>query len=280
MRSIAAALLCLCILTLAACGGQEPTPGENTDPAGQQETQEESNPNEVDTIQYETEQGTIAYTGYEYADWALVKNNSTLTQEDTVLVLKFDFTNQQTNPAQVQSAFTIQAFQNGVEITENLSYSSGGAQYDLIGNYFADVLKGGTVSFGRLYPLKDNSPVTIMVSERGGDENAYQMMTLDLAQAQAEAQAQADQVEQLLQGTWTLDSSSGNSGTFTFSQGTITVLTGGSSITGTYTIDAAGQQVSGTLQATNGSVNILLPFQLEGDTLTLFNNSGEALVKQ
>ena len=61
------------------------------------------------------EKGTIVYTGYEFAEWALVENNQSLTENDQVLILKFDFTNKQTNPAQVQSAFQIQAFQNGVE---------------------------------------------------------------------------------------------------------------------------------------------------------------------
>ena len=136
----------------------------------------------MDTINSETDKATIVYTGYEFAEWALVENNQGLTQADQVLIVKFDFTNKQANPAQVQSAFRIQAFQNGVEITDNLSWSSGGSQYDLIGNYFSDVLKDGTVSFGKMFPLKDSSPVTIMVSDKDGDENAYQMMTVAVDQ--------------------------------------------------------------------------------------------------
>ena len=275
LLSLLAAALCL---SLAACGSTETTEETTEDTAGETTTE---NSNEVDTINYETEKGTIVYTGYEFADWALVENNQSLTQDDQVLIVKFDFTNKQTNPAQVQSAFQIQAFQNGVEITDNLSWSSGGSQYDLISNYFSDVLKDGTISFGRMYPLTDSSPVTVMVSDKDGDENAYQMMTIDLDQATTAAASVTEaQVEELLQGTWNLTSSAGGSGAFTFTQGALTVNGGGSVMNGTYTVDLAGQKIAATLQATDGSVSIELPFQCDGSTLQLFNTAGENLVKE
>lgn len=264
------------VLCLAACGSE--TTGDTGEDTTTETTAESTN--EVDTIHYETEKGTIVYTGYEFAEWALVEHNQDLTQDDQVLIVKFDFTNKQANPAQVQSAFQIQAFQNGTEITDNLSWSSSGTQYDLIGNYFSDVLKDGTLSFGKMFPLKDSSPVTIMVSDRDGDENAYQMMTLDLAQAEAAAAATADQVETLLQGTWSITSSAGGSGSFTFDQGTLTVVGGGSQMNGTYTVDAQGQKIDATLQASDGSVAIELPFQCDGTSLQLFNTAGESLVKE
>ncbi len=270
LLSLLAAALCV---SLAACGSTEPA----EDTAGETTTEPT---NEVDTIHYETEKGTIVYTGYEFADWALVENNQGLTQDDKVLIVKFDFTNKQANPAQVQSAFQIQAFQNGTEINENLSWSSGGAQYDLIGDYFSDVLKDGTVSFGRLFPLEDSSPVTIMVSDKDGDENAYQMMTIELDQDTTTAAATASQVEALLQGTWNLTSSAGGSGSFTFDQGALTVVGNGSQMNGTYSVDLEGQKIAATLQATDGSVSIELPFQCDGSTLQLFNTAGENLVKE
>lgn len=272
---LTAAALCL---ALAACGSTTESGDTTEDTAG--ETSAEST-NEVDTINYETEKGTIVYTGYEFAEWALVEHNQDLTQDDQVLIVKFDFTNKQANPAQVQSAFQIQAFQNGTEISDNLSWSSSGSQYDLIGNYFSDVLKDGTLSFGKMFPLKDSSPVTIMVSDKDGDENAYQMMTLDLAQAEAAAAETADQVETLLQGTWNITSSAGGSGSFLFDQGTLTVTTGdGQQMTGTYTVDSQGEKLDAILQASNGSVSIELPFQCDGSTLQLFNTAGENLVKE
>lgn len=276
LLSLLAVVFCL---SLAACGSGE-TAGDTAQDTASGTTAE--NPNEVDTISYETEKGTIVYTGYEFAEWALVENNQSLTENDQVLILKFDFTNKQTNPAQVQSAFQIQAFQNGVEITDNLSWSSGGSQYDMISNYFSDVLKGGTISFGCMFPLEDSSPVTIMVSDKDGDENAYQMMTIEIDQdiPAADSSITEEQVEEMLQGTWNLSSSAGGSGTFTFDQGSLTVVGGGSQMNGTYTIDLAGQMVSATLQATDGSVRIELPFQVEGDALQLFNTAGENLIKE
>ena len=272
---LTAAALCL---ALAACGSTTESGDTTEDTAG--ETSAEST-NEVDTINYETEKGTIVYTGYEFAEWALVEHNQDLTQDDQVLIVKFDFTNKQANPAQVQSAFQIQAFQNGTEISDNLSWSSSGSQYDLIGNYFSDVLKDGTLSFGKMFPLKDSSPVTIMVSDKDGDENAYQMMTVAVDQeTTAAASVTEAQVEELLQGTWNLTSSAGGSGAFTFDQGTLTVVGGGSQMNGTYTVDLTGQKIAGTLQATDGSVSIELPFQCDGSTLQLFNTAGENLVKE
>lgn len=271
LLSLLAAALCV---SLAACGSTEPA----EDTAGETATE---TTNEVDTIHYETEKGTIVYTGYEFADWALVEGNQGLTQNDKVLILKFDFTNKQANPAQVQSAFQIQAFQNGTEINENLSWSSSGAQYDLISDYFSDVLKDGTVSFGRMFPLEDNSPVTIMVSDKDGDENAYQMMTIELDQDTITAASVTEtQVETLLQGTWNLTSSAGGSGSFTFDQGNLTVVGNGSQMNGTYSVDLEGQKIAATLQATDGSVSIELPFQCDGSTLQLFNTAKESLVKE
>ena len=88
------------------------------------------------------------------------------------------------------------------------------------------------------------------------------------------------QVEEMLQGTWNLSSSAGGSGAFTFDQGSITVVGGGSQMNGTYAIDLAGQIISSNFQATDGTVKIELPFKVEGNTLQLFNTAGENLIKE
>lgn len=284
-----AALLSLSLLSLTACGGQEtnqdadPAPS-NTEPqnTGEDTPNEEANPNEVASINYETDLGKLVYTDYEYANWALVKNNQELTQDDKVLILKFDFTNKQTKPEQVQSAFYIQVFQNGKEIRDSLAYSStGGAQYDLVGDFFSDVLKDSTISFGKLVPLTDDSPVTIMVSAEDGEEDDYQMMTLDLGQTTTDlTEEDKPQIEKLLQGSWTLSSNAGGSGTFIFDQGKVTMLGGSAPIQGKYLINTDSQKISATLQATNGEVGVELPFQLKDDSLQIFNNAGEALIKE
>ena len=87
LLSLLAVVFCL---SLAACGSGE-TAGDTAQDTASGTTTE--NPNEVDTISYETEKGTIVYTGYEFAEWALVENNQSLTENDQVLILKFDFTN-------------------------------------------------------------------------------------------------------------------------------------------------------------------------------------------
>ena len=281
-----AALLSLSLLSLTACGGQEtnqdadPAPS-NTEPqnTGEDTPNEEANPNEVASIDYETDLGKLVYTDYEYANWALVKDNQGLTQDDKVLILKFDFTNKQTKPKQVQSAFYIQAFQNGKEIQDSLAFSSdGGAQYGLVEDFFSDVLKDSTISFGKLVPLTDDSPVTIMVSATGGEEDDYQMMTLDLGQTTTDlTEEDKPQIEKLLQGSWTHSS---DSVTFVFKQGKITMLAGGTMTLGTYQINADNQEITSTFQASNGKVTIKMPFQLKDDSLQVFNNTGEALIKE
>lgn len=130
----------------------------------------------VESIDYTLDGGTIKYVGAEKASLDLV-------EEENVIILKFDYTSNQDAPAQCQSTFRIQFFQNGVEINDSLSYSSKAPeQYELCGNYFAEVMKGGTVTFGKLVKLTDGSPVTIMVSENGGTGEDYQMMEVDVAE--------------------------------------------------------------------------------------------------
>lgn len=175
MKKIFAIVLALVLcLSLCSCGSKEVTPTEGGDTIEATtdvvETTENAKKNSID---FTTDKGTIKYVGFE-------KANAGLVDEENVLVFKFSFTNLQEIPAQSQSAFTVQFFQNGVEIKDSLSWSSkGGDQYDLVSNYFTDVMKDGTVTYGRLVKVSGDSPVTVMVKERSGEN--YQMMEVDIA---------------------------------------------------------------------------------------------------
>lgn len=169
-----AVLICALLCACASNSDKEKETTTNSpvsETTTNEETTEESKENK--TIDFSTDKGDIKYVGFE-------KANSGLVDESNVYIIKFAFTNKQDAPSQSQSAFYIQFFQNGVEINNSLSYSStGGEQYKLVGNFFSSVMKGGTVTYGKLVQLEDNSPITIMVSERG-ENDSYQMMELDV----------------------------------------------------------------------------------------------------
>lgn len=147
----------------------------NSDESDEEEKEEENKP-----IDFTVDGGSIKYVGVE-------KANDGLCDEEDVVVIKFAFTSNMDVPSQCQRVFGIKFYQNGVQLDKSLSYSSkGGDQYDLVGDYFSEVMKGGTVTFGRLVQVSDYSPITIMVNEWGKNDN-YQMMELDLGVLNGEA---------------------------------------------------------------------------------------------
>lgn len=165
--------LVMCV-SITACGSGEKNLGNPSDNEAVTDTDSE-NLSEVDTIDLSVDDGSIKYVGFEYASEDLVS-------EDNVIILKFEYTNNQNTPAQCQSTFYIQAFQNGVELDSSLSYSSADPeQYELCRNFFSSVMNGGTVTFGTLVQTKDSSPLTIMVRENGGLNGKYQSMELDIS---------------------------------------------------------------------------------------------------
>ncbi|MBQ3085949.1 MAG: DUF5067 domain-containing protein [Clostridia bacterium] len=152
---------------------------DSTEAATEEETTAEP---ENKTIDLTTDNGSIQYLGFE-------KANEGLTEDANAIVVKFRFTNKQPMPAQCQSAFVIKFYQAGAQVDNAGSYSSkGGDQYELVGAFFNEALNGGSVEFGKIVSLKDDSPVTIMVSDRS-DSSVYQMMEFDLNGTQEEADA-------------------------------------------------------------------------------------------
>ena len=238
--------------------------------------EEEYDPN-VESIDLTLDGGNIRFNRVEEA-------NPELTDSDHALIFVFDFTNEQSTPAQAQSVFRFQFFQNGTELTNNLSYNSkGGEQYELVGAFFNEAMKGGTVTFGKIVEPKDDSPITIMVSPNGAAlEDNYQMMEVPIDGSDSTSdkapEVSADDVDAALQGSWQM----GTDGTWTFDQGAITFEGNGASLSGTYEVDVDKSAIKGHLEASDGTVNITLPFEYDGKTLKVFRNKDKAdeLAKQ
>lgn len=265
--------MCLSCALLVACG--DANSSGPTSASQQEEATEKKDNSKVESIDFTTENGTIKYIGFEAA-------NPGLTDFENALVVKFEFTNLQDDAAQVQSAFHIEFFQNGVELNDSVSYSSeGGEQYDLVGAFFKDLLNGGTLTFGQIAVLEDNSPLTIKVTRNDGQGSEYQMMELDFAGGQsgetAAAEVSAEAIDAALQGTWSI---AGADGSLTFDQGTAVLMGGGTTASGTYTINTENSIIDASLVATDGNVSVQIPYTFTNGVLTVFNNNGQALTKQ
>lgn len=259
-------------LTLCACGGSG-AGGEDTS-ASTEGTQTEEYDPMVDSIDLSLEKGEVRFVRAE-------KANAELTDSSSALVFVFEFTNKQSAPAQVQSVFQFQFFQNGAELSDNLSYSStGGEQYELVSSFFDDAMKDGTVTFGRLVEPEDDSPVTIMVNPNGAPlEDNYQTMEFDIADLDGSpvetASASPEQINAMLQGSWSVE----GSGTFTFDRGIVTVDAPGAAMAGTYEVDTASSTIVGNLETADGTVRITIPYEYDGTVLKVFNNRNVAMIK-
>lgn len=221
----------------------------------------------VKSIDLTLEKGSIRFDHVE-------KANQELTDSDKALIFVFEFTNEQDIPAQAQSAFRFQFFQNGAELTNNLTYNSrGGDQYELVGAFFNDAMKGGTVTFGKIVEPKDDSPITIMVSPNGAAlEDNYQMMEVAIDGSEnAEddsADVSAEDIVAALQGTWQM----GDDGTCTFDKDTVTLANDQATVSGTYDLNLDKSAIIGHLQATDGTVDFALLYDYDGKTVRVFRD--------
>ncbi len=128
-------------------------------------------------IDFSLDEGNVKFVRFEKAD-------PDLTEEDNAYVFVFDYTNYQDKPSAVSGTFWIQFFQNGAELSDSVSYSGKAKeQYELVGAFQNEALKGGTVTFGRIVLPKDDSPVTIMVKRNGSSGDEYQMSEVDITGA-------------------------------------------------------------------------------------------------
>ncbi len=242
----------------------------------------------VTSIDLTTQAGNLKYVKFEPAAEGLITPYSGSEQSfEFSYVFSFAFKNFNAKPSQCQDAFQIQFFQNGVELDDNYPYSSkGGKQYELVGAYFNNAMKDGTVTFGKIVVGTDDSPITIMVSEKGNNDN-YQMQEVSLTDNvdKQETDAKTDspavseeKVDEALQGVWNLS----GQGTFTFLDGDFSLFINeaNQTLSGTYSVNLDDSKVDATVSASDGQVNIHFPFTYENGVLTLKNNQGEALVKQ
>lgn len=99
----------------------------------------------------------------------------------------------------------------------------------------------------------------------------------DTANAEAEGTAYtAEEIEAALQGSWTLMEVN----QFVFSDGTVDIKKNGEVVlTGTYSVNTNEEEIKAGFTASNGNVSVGLPYTTDGGVLTLFNDGGEALIK-
>lgn len=277
-RTAAALLLSGLLLTAcASCGGRtQQTAAEQS--SNETEAAADAASHQVDSINLELDEGILQYVRVEKAD-------KEVTEEPNAYLFVFEYTNKQAEPSQAQDTFRIQYFQNGTEVNEANGFTVAGEQGQLANAFFNNALQGGKVTFGRIVLLNDESPVTVYAKRNVGDTDEYQMMEVaidgasagDTADSQAAAAAPtAEQVEAALQGTWILQGSN----YFTFENGNISIVSGSAALNGTYEINLEDGTVDGRLQATDGVSRIHMPYQYDNGILTLYNNAGEALVRQ
>ena len=195
-KALSIILSLVLLLSLTACGNsttpassQESTSAESSETSSAAEATPEPTPEPteeptpepynplVDSIDITGEKGRLTFLGFELA-------NEGLINEDNALVFKFEFTNFQEMPSQVQSAFWIKFYQNGVELRDSYNYyPDSGNQYDLVSARFDNVMKDGTLTYAEIVLPKDDSPITIYVTdmEKQNQDDGYQMMEVTIS---------------------------------------------------------------------------------------------------
>jgi hypothetical protein len=227
------------------------------------------------------------------------------------IILNFDFTNKTSEPQQSQQQFGITAYQNGVELDSPSSSIVDENRPIEVDNFYKSALDGGTITVGRPVVPVDESPITIIVTSydynanlepakmvldyanlpegefvaAAAEESAIASALSELAEA-AEAPAEevpvtAETIDSLLQGEWIIYDNQGGQNAFAFHAGDFTVYQSGIQLmNGTYEVKAEEQSITASLKATDGTVSITLPYTYENGELQIFNNAGEALIKE
>ena len=90
--------------------------------------------------------------------------------------------------------------------------------------------------------------------------------------------ATAEEVDTLLQGMWTLQ----DTNIFTFEGGSFTASQNGETVmSGTYSVDTDTKEIKLAIASSDGkTVNAGLPYSVENQVLTIYNDAGIAMVKQ
>lgn len=85
----------------------------------------------------------------------------------------------------------------------------------------------------------------------------------------------AEEIDAMLQGTWMLGENA-----FSFDNGSISIIGGGNSLSGTYKVNTAEFTIDADMNATDGTISINIPYEVNNGTLTIKNNQGQTLIKQ
>lgn len=211
----------------------------------------------------ETDEGIIKFVGVEKA------NSGLCDDYQNVRIVKFEFTNKLGEPKECQNIFDIKAFQNGVQIKYENSYSSdGGTQYELVHNYFLEALNGGVINFARMYTVADDSPITIFIDDKKEAKTSFEIELVN----ENEITVDPAVIVEKLQGEWEIE---GETMTFTGN-----ILNAGGRISGEYTVNTEESKIVCKMQATDGNVTINMPYEFDGEILKVFNNKGAELVKK
>ena len=116
-------------------------------------------------------------------------------------------------------------------------------------------------------------------SNSGGSaaESTAEAQVQETAAAEAVTSLSAEEVDQLLNGTWAIPDGSGE---FSFDHGSLAVTGNGQMLSGTYEVDVDESAVIGHISASNGTLKITIPYTYENGELHVFNNRNVELVKK
>ena len=260
------------------CGAARP----GTETSSQENEQDDNNVviNEDTSVLYiENDDGILEYAGFEMNNKNFYKSSSSDDEFENVIILKFNYTNKTNDEKEMQDDFSVKAYQNGVEMDKAGAYIVNDTLPKEVDNYFQSVIKDGTICAAQSYVPADDSPITIIVTANGESSNKEKDdMILEWADdLAAMVQADPEEIDELLQGSWIFQT---DDNSFTFSDGSVVMVTQGDSLAGSYTVNIDDSQIDIELTATDGIVNAHLPYTMEDGTLTLFNSHGEAFEKR
>ena len=132
-------------------------------------------PEKMDDIIYlETEEGTLAYSGFEAVSYGFYPEELQDYTLNTV-VLNFVYANKSDQPKQVQKDFSFTAYQNNEELKGPRHWFEKQAP-NSIRNYYRTVLKDGVVIVGLPFVLVDDSPVTIVAKAASTGETTQMVI--------------------------------------------------------------------------------------------------------
>lgn len=172
-------------LSTTACGGSNNTSSNNDKSASTKEesvvannstsndtskdTTEDSVDDDgfekVDSINVDTNEVSLKYTGSEVVDGT--DNDGNAIKE---AVVYFDYTNKTSTPADITSAFMIDAYQGGVGLINFVTSIDGN---DAVENYYTEIKDGATINVGFVFQL-ENTDDDLEIQIQSGMSELYE----------------------------------------------------------------------------------------------------------